>query len=216
MTENINLIVLGTTKFGENACVLHTLSREHGRRGFMLRVGKKTSQALFSPLSLIEADIVPNPKSQLWTAKNVTARHPLNGIRSSMTKNSMTMFMSEVLLRAVHEGMAEDGIYEWLENSVVTLDSFEGPVPNYPIRFLLEMASAMGFRPSREDLLPFAPEHRELLEKLLEAPLAEFLMMPMKGEQRNSLCESLVNYLGFHLDFPLKVQSLAVLRELYR
>ena len=179
-------------------------------------MGKKTPQALLSPLSLVEADIVPNPKSQLWSIRNVSARFPLNGIRSSLQKNSMTMFMGEVLMRAVKDGATEDGLYEWVENSVITLDSLEGPVPNYPLRFLMEMASALGFRPSAEDLWPFAPEHREIVGRLLQAPLAEFLLIPMRGEERNALCDSLVKYMEFHLDFPLRVQSLAVLRELYR
>ena len=39
----IELIVLGTTKIGENALVVHSLSREYGRRGFVVRVGKGAS-----------------------------------------------------------------------------------------------------------------------------------------------------------------------------
>ena len=41
MNLNIELIVLNYTKFGENSIALHTLSREYGRRSFMVRIGKK-------------------------------------------------------------------------------------------------------------------------------------------------------------------------------
>ena len=49
MTTNTELIVLHTTKFGENSVVLHTLSREYGRRGFLVRgIGKKADGLAFS------------------------------------------------------------------------------------------------------------------------------------------------------------------------
>ena len=54
MTTNTGLIVLHTTKFGENSIVLHTLSKEYGRRGFLVRgVGKKSMTSLFLPLTVL-------------------------------------------------------------------------------------------------------------------------------------------------------------------
>ena len=78
MTENIEAIVLGYTKFGENSVVVHTLSEAYGRRGFLVRVGRKAGMALLLPLNILEMDIVPNPKSTLWSARNLTAKDPLN------------------------------------------------------------------------------------------------------------------------------------------
>lgn len=37
MTRSDELIILHTTKFSDNAVVVHTLSREYGRRGFIVR-----------------------------------------------------------------------------------------------------------------------------------------------------------------------------------
>ena len=76
MTENIEAIVLGYTKFGENSVVVHTLSEPYGRRGFLVHVGKKAGMALLLPLNILEMDIVPNPKSTLWSARNLTAKDP--------------------------------------------------------------------------------------------------------------------------------------------
>ena len=61
--DSIELIVLATTPVGENAIVVHTLSREYGRRGFLLRPGKKAGMALFLPLNILEADVVESPSS---------------------------------------------------------------------------------------------------------------------------------------------------------
>ena len=84
MTESIEAIVLGYTKFGENSVVVHTLSEEYGRRGFLVHVGKKAGMALLLPMNILEMDVVPNQKSTLWSARNLSAKDPLNGIRNNL------------------------------------------------------------------------------------------------------------------------------------
>ena len=111
--DAVEFIVLTTTKVGENALVVHTLSREWGRRGFLVRSAKKTGTTLFLPLNILEADVVENSKSELWTLKNITLKDALEGIRGNLKKNTMTLFLSEVLFRTVRDGANEDGLYEW-------------------------------------------------------------------------------------------------------
>ncbi len=155
MTASSELIILNTTKFRENQLVLHTLSREHGRRSFLVRVGRKAGMALFLPLNLVEGDVTENPKSSLWTIRNLSALHPLGGIRGNLYKNTMTLFMSEVLFRTLKEGAVEEGLFDWCRRSILTLDALEADFSNYPIRFLLELSAALGFSPTFDDIAPF-------------------------------------------------------------
>lgn len=215
MKRDVELIVLNHTKFGENSIVLHTLSREYGRRSFLLRVGKKTGMALFLPLNILEATVVENPKASLWTAHGFSSRYPLAGIRSNLYKNSMTLFMSEVLWRTIKEGASEDGLYDWCMRSILTLDALDNDFSNFHVRFLLELAVALGFSPSMDDLRPFVQEHAALAQRLLKADLTESLLIPMNGQQRNALCEEIIRYLEFHTESAINVRSLAVLRELF-
>ena len=203
MTENIEAIVLGYTKFGENSVVVHTLSEAYGRRGFLVRVGKKAGMALLLPLNILEMDIVPNPKSTLWSARNLTAKDPLNGIRNNLYKNTMSLFLSEVLLRAVKDGQAEDGLYPCSDFS------------NFHIRFLLEFAGALGFSPTFDDIAPFAEKHLVQLKPFLTSGFSESMLIPLRGEERNALCEDLLRYLEYHTESTLRVHSLAVLREVF-
>jgi len=215
MTENIEAIVLGYTKFGENSVVVHTLSEEYGRRGFLVRIGRKAGMALLLPMNILEMDIVPNPKSTLWSARNLTARDPLNGIRGNLYKNTMSLFLSEVLLRTVRDGQAEDGLYPWCTRSILTLDTLEADFSNFHIRFLLELAGALGFRPSLEDIAPFAEKHLALLKPFLTSTFSESMLIPLRGEDRNALCEDLLRYLEYHTESSIRVHSLAVLREVF-
>lgn len=233
MTASTELIILNTTKFRENQLVLHTLSRVHGRRSFLVRVGKQASMALFLPLNLLEGDVTENPKSTLWTVRNLSALHPLNGIRGNLHKNTMTLFMSEVLFRALREGAVEEGLFDWCRKTILTLDAMESDFSNYPIRFLLELAAALGFSPTFESVAPFvgsgltghiasqAPDapgsfnHLRTLQAFLGATFSESMLIPLSGADRNAIAEELVRYLEFHTELPLNIRSLKVLRELY-
>lgn len=210
------LIVLSTTKVGENALVVHTLSREWGRRGFLVHSAKKTGTTLFLPLNILEADIVENPKSDLWTLKNITLKDALPGIRSNLRKNTMTLFLSEVLFRTLRDGANEEGLYDWCVGSILTLNALEADFANFPVRFLLELSGALGFRPTFDDIAPFAKEHLAPMKQFLETSLSESLLLPLNGATRNALCEELLQYLSYHTDANIQVKSLSVLRELYR
>ena len=216
MTTAAELIVLHTTKFGENSIVLHTLSKEYGRRGFLVRgVGKKSMTSLFLPLTVLEADITESARSKLFTARNLSAKYPLNGIRSNMFKNSMTLFMSEVLYRVVKEGGNEQGLYEWCERSIQLLDSIESDFSNFHIRFLLELAIALGFSPEAQDLRPFTGEHFPIVERFIQGSFAESMLIPLTGQIRNEIAEEVLRYIEFHSESAVNVNSLKVLRELF-
>lgn len=214
--DSTELIVLGTTKVGESGIVVHTLSREYGRRGFMVRSGKKAGMSLFLPMNVLEADVVENPKSDLWTIRNISLKEGLTSVRENLYKNTMTLFLAEVLFRTLREGMAEDGLYEWCIGSLLALNAMESDFSNFPVRWLMELAGAMGFRPSFDDIAPFAKENLKEMKLLLNADFSESMLIPLNGATRNALCEELLQYLSYHTEYPVQIKSLSVLRELYK
>ena len=216
MTTNTELIVLHTTKFGENSLVVHTLSKDYGRRSFLVKgAGKKSMMSLFLPLNVLEADILETNKSTLFTARNLTAKHPLLGIRNNMFKNSMTMFMSEVLYRVVKDGAYEQGLFEWCEKDILLLDAIQTDFSNFHIRFLLELTVALGFSPESQDLMPFVGEHYPVVEKFMTLPFADSMLIPLNGAARNEIAEEILRYIEYHTESSVNVNSLKVLRELF-
>ncbi len=215
MRSKAELIVLSHTKLGENSIVLHTLSREYGRRGFLVRVGPKTAMALFLPLNIVEAEISENPKSDLWYARNFVCKSPLAGIRGNIHKNTMTLFMSEVLFRVVKDQTNEDGLTDWLTREILTLDALDSDFANYHLLFLLGLCTALGFSPEISALAPFAGRHLLSLEGLLTRPVTEAMLLPLTGADRNEIAESILKYIEHHTESSVNVRSLAVLREIY-
>ena len=215
MTTNARLIILNYTKIKDSAIVVHTLSREWGRRSFIVHLGKNASLAMFQPLGIVEADITENTRSELWRAARFTQAWPLVSLRTDLYKNAIVLFMSEVLYRGVREGTAEEDLYGWCERSILTLDALEKDFSNFHLRWLLELAAEMGFAPSAEGLAPFAGERLRDVQALLDASFEEAMLLPLSGERRSELCEVFLRYLSHHTESALDIRSLRVLRELF-
>ena len=171
--------------------------------------------SLFLPLNVLEADIQESSKSNLYTAKNLSAKYPLNGIRNNLFKNSMTMFMSEVLFRVLKEGGNEQGLYEWCEKNILMLDAITSDFSNFHIRFLLELTVALGFSPEASDLGPFVGEQYPIVERFMKESFAESMLIPLNGSVRNALSENILRYIEFHTESTVNVNSLKVLHELF-
>jgi DNA repair protein RecO (recombination protein O) len=215
MTISTELIVLHTTKFGENSIVVHALSKEYGRRGFLVRGAGKRLMSLLLPLNILEAEVTESSKSTLLSARNLTARHSLLGIRNNIFKNSMTMFMSEVLYRVVKEGALEQDLFEWCERSILMLDAIQTDFSNFHIRFLLELTVALGFSPEAKDLIPFVGDHYPVVNSFMTLTFAESMLLPLNGAVRNEIAEEILRYIEYHTESAVNVNSLKVLRELF-
>lgn len=215
MTGSTSFILLHTTRFGENSIVLHTLSKEYGRKGFVVRSVSKKMMSLLLPLNILEADVTDSGKPGLLPVRNISVSRPLMGIRNNLFKNTMTLFLSEVLYRVVKEGTAEPGLYEWCERQIMLLDAMETDFSNFHLRFLLELSIALGFSPQSEDLRPFLGDNQPFIEQFMSTSFAESMLIPLSGILRNEICEGVLRYIEYHLESTLTINSLKVLRELF-
>ena len=132
-----------------------------------------------------------------------------------MLKNSMTMFISEVLYRTIKEGDAEYGLYDWCRKNILMLDAIESDFSNFHIRFLLELAVTLGFSPQTRDLVPFVGNHFQTIEQFMRLSFAESMLIPLNGQTRNEIAEEILRYIEYHTESSVNVNSLKVLRELF-
>lgn len=216
MMNNSEFILLHTTKYGENSIILHTLSREYGRKGLFIKsMPRRSATSLFFPLSILEADIFETNKSRLFTARNVASRYSLTGIRNSIGKSAITMFVSEVLYRVIKDGMQDAALYDMCVRNILLLDAMESDFSNFHLYFLLEFIISLGFSPELHDLEPFLDERLPLVADFIGKPFSEAMLVPMTGEVRNDIAERLLKYIEYHTESSVKVNSLKVLRELF-
>ena len=215
MTTSTELIILHTTKFGESSIVIHTLSKDYGRRSFLVRSAGKKLMSLLLPLNIIEADIIESSKTTLFTARNLISCQSLLGIRNNLYKNAMTMFLSEVIYRVIKEGGQEQGLFEWCKGQILLLEAMDADYSNFHIRFLLELSIALGFSPESSDLMPFVGENYPLVSQFINSSFVESMLIPLSGSVRNKICEDVLRYIEYHTESTLTINSLKVLRELF-
>lgn len=214
--HNVGLIVLATTRIKENAVVIHTISADFGRRSFVATIGRSCPMAMLLPLSILDAEIVENPKSTLWRARGISSAHPLGSIRTSVSKNTMALFMSEVLYRTVKDGEGGRDLYDWLKGCIITLDSLQSDFSNYHLRFLLEFAAVLGFSPAGGSAEPFAGEYLQQIRSLVQSDFASSMLLPLSGSQRADIAQRLIDYIAHHTESAINIQSLKVLSEVFR
>ena len=215
MTRSTSLIVLHTTKFAENSVIAHTLSKEYGRRGFVVRnAGRRTTSVLL-PLNILEAEVVESGRTNLFSVRRLVPSCPLTGIRDNVYKNAITMFISEVLYRVVKEGTSEQRLYDWCEKQIHLLDAVRSDFSNFHICFLLELTVVLGFSPKPDDLRPFTGDEHDIVERFMVSPFAESMLIPLTGAVRNKICEDVLRYIEYHTESTLTINSLKVLREIF-
>ena len=210
-------ILLHTTRYGENSIILHTLSKEYGRKGFFVKnISRRAVTSMFFPLGILEADIYENGRSRLFNARNISMKYPLGGIRNNMRKSAISIFISEVLYRVVKEGIRDTSLYEMCEKNIRLLDAVEDDFTNFHLYFLLEFIVALGFRPSPENLEPFTGEFSEQVVHFMKLPFSEAMLMPLSGDQRSRIAEKLLRYIEYHTEAAVNINSLKVLHEIFR
>ena len=215
MKQALEFIIIGTTKVGEKSLVLHTLSAQYGRRSFIVSISKSSSMALYLPLNILSGEVNDNHLSDLWRVSALRAEYPLAGLRGDVRKNTMTMFLSEVLYRCLRDGEYSYELYDWCRQSILTLDALGEDFANFHLLWLLDLCSVLGFSPRIDDIMPFADERLEDIRALLTLDRSAALLLPLSGARRSDIASILLEYLGYHLDTRLNIRSLAVLRELY-
>ena len=213
--NNTEFILLHTTRYGDSSIILHTLSKEYGRKGFFVKnISRRCVSSVFFPLAILEADIDDHVRSRMPNVRNVSLRYALNGIRNNLKKGAISVFVSEVLFRVVKEGMQDSALYDMCERNILLLDAMESDFSNFHLYFLMEFIIALGFSPAPEDLEPFMGEHLSLMSDFISLPFSEAMLVPMSGGIRSELAERLLKYIEFHIESPVNVNSLKVLKEL--
>lgn len=214
------MILLHTTKYGDSSIILHGFTREQGRKSFIIRgVGKKkgsNSTALLHPLSILETELRPGADYSIAQLKDYSAKYPLHSLRSNVIKNTIAIYMSELLYRTLRDSEGDPALYDFIEKAILTLNSLEGSTPNFHIWFTIKYISMLGFMPDSSSLFAFdifTSQERELLTRFLTTGIEELLLLPLKRETRNEFIETLVKFLEQSLCQRIEIKSLNVLHQ---
>ena len=188
-------IVLSLQRCGDASHILHAYTRACGRINYMVygAGSKKKPSSIYSPLSVVEltADIRQDrPLPAVKEARLLYVPDELD-----MCRQSIALFIAEILYRILQHPMQDEKIYNFIETSIHDLMDAED-VENVHLRFLAGFASVLGIGVDAEE----------------ECAL---LRIPTNRTDRQKLIDEWCDYYQFHLEDFRRPKSIDVLMELF-
>lgn len=148
-------IVLSALKYGDTSLIVKCYTREEGIKTYMVRgvlkpKKKGITAAYFQPLTQLKIVANHNTKNTLNSLKEVQVYQPYKTIYNNIVKQSVVLFLSEVLTNAIQEEEQNTTLYEYLETALQWLDLHDN-VANFHLLFLLNLTGFLGFYPDLSD-----------------------------------------------------------------
>lgn len=148
-------IVLSSLKYGDSSLIVKCFTEEEGIKSYLIRGVLKAKKrgvkaAYFQTLNQIQIVASHRPKSNLHNIKEVHIHNPYQSIQTDIIKQSVVLFLSEVLSNSIQEEEQNKALYTYLENALNWLDLHD-KIGNFHLLFLLNITSYLGFYPDLSD-----------------------------------------------------------------
>ncbi|WP_420603752.1 DNA repair protein RecO [Flagellimonas sp.] len=231
-------IVLSSLKYGDTSLIVKAFTESDGLKSYLLK-GVLTSKkgklkaAYFLPLMQLEMVVNHKNKGTLESIKEVKVAVPYKTLHTEVVKNSLVLFLAEMLSNSIQEQEEDKSLYNYLEYALLWMD--ENPsTPNFHLLFLLNLTKYLGFFPDTTyenapffDLLEGSfckvPTLNPLIEgetldcfkKFLGINFDTLQAIKVNKPQRQELLRKVILYFELHLHGFRKPKSLAVLNAVF-
>lgn len=232
-------IVLHSIKYSDSATIITVYTEQFGRASYMVHgVNKKKSMcraALLQPLSIVDMNVVHTPGRDLHRIKDIQATYQFQKLPYNPIKNSIALFLSEMLFRVLRQSEPDESLFLFLENSIQQLDNCIDGIGNFHLVFLFRLSRFLGFEPYKDDenfkyfdlmngvFTKEKPQHIHYLlteqatdfAELLNADYSTMQNLTYTRQKRHKLLEGLVEYYKLHIPDFQGVHSLEILQSLF-
>jgi DNA repair protein RecO (recombination protein O) len=233
-----NAIVLSSLKYGDTSLIVKCYTQEEGVKTYLIRGVLKPKKsglkaAYFQPLTQLRIVANHNSKNTLNSIKEVQVIHPYKTFHTDIVKQSVVLFLSEVLSNSIQEEEQNLALYEYLETAFIWLDVHDR-VANFHLLFLLNLSGFLGFYPDTSDknkkgfdLLEgvFSDNIHEKnviskndfyqFKKLLGIIFDTLENVTYSKEERQLVLQVIMQYFKLHLDSFRNPKSLQVLEIVF-
>ncbi len=184
MLSTTDAIVLALQPYSDKAHILHAYTRAYGRVNYKVYgLGRKHAIGMYAPLSLIQitasypASGLPTLREAVQQTKAVLqsegrscseavlqseGRSCSEAVlqRCSLYKQTISLFISEVLYHVLRHPMPDEPMFEFLAQAIQELNATNEP-QNFHIQFLIGLATMLGFGIEQEPPLPATRTERQ-------------------------------------------------------
>lgn len=212
-------IVFRFTKYGDTSIIVTIFTELFGLQTYIVNgVRSKSAKgkiALFQPLTLLDLVVYYKENANIKRIKELRCLHQYQTLQTDVRKSSIAMFINEVLNKTVKEESHALEQFEFMLNSLVSLDDQKKGFENFHLIFLIKLSRFLGFGAHHADEVLTGrltgKEEEELLKKLILAEYGDTFVITQ--EQRRSLLEILLIFYSSHIDSLGEIRSVQVLKE---
>ncbi len=232
-------IVFQTVKYGDTSLVVKIFTEELGLQSYMVKGVRsrkaKLKPSLFEPLTLLDMEVYHKVNQNLHNIKEARVEYPWHHIPFSIEKESILLFLDEILYKCVREELSNKELFTWIYHSLIWFDMEEQYFMNFHLFFLVQLSRFLGFYPksdgfSQENIRIFdmqegcfskhRPSHPYFTEgvaaqklfALIQTSTATLKTIQMNNQERKMVLDSLMTYYQLQLPELGKIKSLDVLR----
>jgi DNA repair protein RecO (recombination protein O) len=232
-------IVFQSTKYSDTSLIVKILTEELGLQSYIVkgvrRPKSRMKPSFFEPLTLLDMEVYHKPNQNLHHLREVRVDVPWHHIPFSIEKQSILLFLNEILYKCVREEVSDKALFSWIYHSLIWFDLEEKDFLNFHLLFLVQLSRFLGFYPkdtveATEAIRVFDIQegrfsaHRPLHPFFMEGTAATklFLLMQTSFEtlknlrlttrERRLVLEGLLAFYQLHLPELGKIKSLEVLR----
>ncbi len=230
-------IVLSGLKYGETSLIVKCFTKTEGIKSYMLKGILKAKKgklkaAYFQPLTQLQLTASHNHKNTLNSIKEVQVLHPYKTIYTSVVKQSIVLFLSEVLSNIIREEEENEALYSYLEAGLIWLDTHDS-IANFHLLFLLNLSKFLGFYPdvqkqgfgfnllegnftnSINNKLTISGKELAAFKKLLGINFDAIHKVSFHKKERQTILRIIIRYFELHLDGFKEPKSLRVLETVF-
>jgi DNA repair protein RecO (recombination protein O) len=214
-------IVLHNFKYGDSSIIAHIYTRDFGRQAYMINgVRSKTGKFHFNhfqPLTILDLQTDHKPSRELQRIKDLHIAQPFYHLHSDISKNTIALFIGEVLYRCLRDTEGNKPLFDYLESAVQILDMCQAGSTNFHLLFLVHFTRLLGISPQNSNELDnFQPGNSDIkLHDLFEFTLLDLDKLKINNSLRNQMVNAMVEYYYYHLEGMGKISSLSVLHEVF-
>lgn len=240
MIESTKAIVLSTLKFKDTSLIVKCYTQK-GVKNYLVKgvlskntKSKKVKTAYFQTFTLLDLVAKHNNKGQLNYINDITVYQPLHNIYTNIYKNTIALFLAEILSNILKEEAENNVLFQYIENAIIWLDTHDNTA-NFHIVFLLQLTKFLGFHPNtpKESDLFFNLQEGQfsfhkpianfisgkdltLFKSLIGTNFEAFSKVNLNATSRQVLIDILIQYFALHLPEFRKPKSLTILKTVFR
>jgi len=236
MYTKTNGIILSKTKYADNAVICNVYTLEYGKQTYIIRnsTSKKNKSIYLHPLQILEFDVNIKDIQQVYTVRSTNLSYNYNSIPFDVYKSNISIFIAQILNSLIQEESNNPDLYEFIKNSCLYLDIVDKGYANFHLFFIIKLYKYLGYEPTDNyniENIYFNLEkgrfisHKtgrctnkdtaKILHELMQIKTADINKLKINRDSRNSILDTLIEYIEIHNDKKIKVKSLDIIREIF-